>query len=138
MADSGQTTGYNKVGPNASLTAKRTGIVVAGTGNTSLLNVPVERITRIAVLLTATVHALDAFVIKGQIHRDVAAVTLYSSSGSFTSLAGLLVGASGDLTALAQDATGWFIMDVRGLFQVEILASGAADGTLVDIYATGS
>ncbi len=120
------------------LTAKNLAVAVAGTGNTDLLEFICAGIEQIGVEIKPTVHALDAFLIQAKFHPSGDYVTLYSSAGSFTSPAGLLLGASGDLTILAAAATGWFILDTRGLYAVRVQCSGAADGTLVDVYAGGS
>ena len=86
--------------------------------------------------LDVTVQALDAFVIQAQFHPGAAFDTLYSAAADFTTPIGILVAASGDLTAQAVGA-GWFIMDVAGISAVRVLASGAIDGALVSIFASG-
>jgi len=49
--------------------------------------------------------------------------TAFSTSGDYTSPAGILIGCSGDLTVLAAAATGWFILDVTGLASIQLQAS---------------
>lgn len=112
-------------------------VSVGGTGNTSLMNIPVRGLSRIFVQLAVTTQALDAFLIKGKASPDATAVTIFSQATDFTSPAGLMVDASGDLTALAASGSGWFAMDVSGLESVEILASAAADSAVVTIHAGG-
>jgi hypothetical protein len=48
-----------------------------------------------------------------------------------------MIKASGDLTGVAAAGSGWFVMDVRGLFEVNVLASAAVDSAAVSIYAGG-
>jgi hypothetical protein len=112
-------------------------VTVPGTGNTTLLQVKVQGLERIFVQLSATTQALDAFLIQGKAHADATALTLFSAGADFTSPAGLMIDASGDLTGLAASASGWFVMDVRGLYEVKILASAAADSATVAIYLGG-
>jgi hypothetical protein len=79
-------------------------------------------------------QALDAFQINVKYHAsDASYQTLYSTAGSFTSPAGILVGASGDLTAAAVGSH-WFILDVSGIYEVQIKASsGNAAGSAVTV-----
>lgn len=49
--------------------------------------------------------------------------TIYNVAADFTTPSGLLVGASGNLTALAASTTGWFILDCSGLSYIRIQAS---------------
>lgn len=115
--------------------ASNLAVAVPASGNTTLLTIPVEGLERIFVQLDVTDNALDAFLIRSRCSKDATTTTLYSTSGAFTSPAGLLVGASGDLTAQAV-GSGWFIMDVRGLWDVTIQASGNGAAT-VSIFAGG-
>lgn len=107
-------------------------------GNTTLLELPTKGLTNVGVQVDVTVQALDAFLIQGKFNANGAFVTLYSAAGNFTTPAGLIINASGDLTAQAAGTTGWFLMDVRGLYAIKVLASAAVDGALVDAYAGGS
>lgn len=120
------------------LAARNLAVSLPAAGNTIILELPVEGITNIGVQVDVTVQALDAFIIQGKFNASGAFVTLYSAAGSYTSPAGLLIGASGDLTAQAAGTTGWFLMDVRGLYAIKVLASAAVDSALVDAYAGGS
>ena len=117
------------------LTAKNLAVSLPAAGNTTLLEVATAGLDQISVQVDVTVHALDGFVIQGRVSKDGAFFNLYTTG--YTSPTGLLLAASGDLTAQAASSTGWFILDVRSLYAVRVLASGASDGTLVDIYAGG-
>ena len=88
---------------------------------------------RLGVEVAVVTNALAAFEIHAQFHRSGAFVKLYSTSGNYTSPTGILVGASGDLTAQAV-GSGFFLMDVAGMSQVLIKAnSGNAGGSGVTI-----
>jgi len=65
----------------------------------------------------------DAFEIQASVDGGSNFETLYSTAGDYTSPSGILIGTSGDLTILAADATGWFIMDVSGIDQIRCQAS---------------
>ena len=120
------------------LRSSNTALSVAATGNTTLLDLDVKDIERVFVQIAPTVQALDAFVVQIQPHSDGAFSTIASAAGDFTTPTGLMVGASGDLTTLAAAATGWFILDTRGLARVKILASAnAAGAATVSVYAGG-
>lgn len=116
---------------------KNLAVAVAGTGSTTIMELITLGLTRIFVHIGVSVHNLDAFAILGQGHPDASFDTLYSTSGQFTTPTGILVGCSGDLTAQAV-GSGWFILDVTGLNAVKVTCSGTSDGTLVDVYASGS
>lgn len=65
----------------------------------------------------------DAFQIQASVDGGSNFETLFSAASDYTSPKGILVGASGNLTVLAADATGWFILDVGGLDQIRVQAS---------------
>ncbi len=73
----------------------------------------------------AGANAFDAFEIQGSPDGGTTYEALYSAAGDYTTPAGALVDASGDLTALASGATGWFILDTRGIDYLRIQASAA-------------
>ena len=120
------------------LRASNTALSVAASGTTTLLELDVKDIERIYVQIAPTVQALDAFSVQILPHSSGAYSTIASAAADFTSPTGLIVGASGDLTTLAAAATGWFIMDTRGLARVKITASAnVAGAATVSIYAGG-
>jgi len=132
MADSGQLGGRNAV----SLQYHRTGQIIPAAGNTVLLDLTVKGLAHLGVQINPTVNDLDAFVVEAKFHPSGDWVSLYTAITSTP--AGLILAASGTLASLAAAATGWFIMDVRGLYGVRISASGSVnDLTAVDIYAGG-
>ena len=87
--------------------------------------------TQLFVVLTVAVASLTNFTIAARPTQTYSntAVTLYSTSADFTSPTGLLIGCSGDLTTQAA-GTGWFIMDVRGMYQVELYATSGGTATI--------
>lgn len=106
-------------------------------GNTTLLDLNVSDIERIYVQIAPTTNGFDAFAIQIAPHVAGAYVTIASAAGDYTSPTGLLVGTSGDLTTLAAAATGWFIMDTRGLARVKVTASATGGAATVSSYAGG-
>ena len=132
MADSGQVGGRTQT----ALEFKRTGQIIPATGNTVLLDLTVAGLAHLGVQINPTVNNLDAFVVEAKFHPSGDWVSLYTAITSTP--AGLILAASGTLASLAAAATGWFIMDVRGLYGVRISASGTVnDLTAVDTYAGG-
>jgi hypothetical protein len=113
-------------------------VTVPASGNTALMTIPVAGLERIFVQVSVATQALDAFIVQGRCAAAASFTTLYSAAADFTAPAGLMVGASGDLTTLAAAASGWFIMDVRGLYEVKILASAAVDSAAVSVDAGGA
>jgi len=102
---------------------------------TSLLAFSVLGYQRLVFSLTVADNALDQFAIKVKNHGSAPQITLYSAAGDFTGPAGLILEASGDLTAQAV-GSGLFVMDVAGLDHVEVLAaSGNVAGSNVLAWA---
>jgi hypothetical protein len=85
--------------------------------------------------------AFDQFEVQGRFHRDDEFHTLYATG--FDTPTGLVVGASGDLTLLAYQATGWLLLNVLPLYEVRIQAAsdaagdGTGEGLLVSTRAHG-
>ena len=120
------------------LRASNSALSVPASGNTTLLDLDVKDTERIYVQLVPTTQALDAFIVAILPHSNGAYSTIASAATDFTAPVGLMVGASGDLTTLAAAATGWFILDTRGLARVRIQASAnVAGAATVTIYAGG-
>ena len=132
MADSGQVGGRT----GTSLKYTRAGQVIPAAGNTVLLDLTVAGLAHLGVEVKPTVNDLDGFLVEVKFSPDADWVTLTSAITSTP--AGLILAASGTLATLAAAATGWFIMDVRGLYGVRVSASGSvADTTTVSTYAGG-
>ena len=112
--------------------------VSVGTGAvTTLLDLPVADVDEVGIEVTPTTNAFDAFEVHGKFHPSGSYQTLYSSAGSFTSPVGLLIGASGDLTALAAASTGWLFIDTLPLYGLKVVASAAGGTATVTARAIG-
>lgn len=106
---------------------------------TTLATYDVRDKDRLAVEIAVTDNALDQFVIQIQMHESGSGLTAYSAAADYTSVTGILVGASGDLTAITAGASGWFIIDTRGVRNVIVrAASSSASNSGVTLYATSS
>ena len=104
---------------------------------TSVLTIHAEMYKRLFVRVTASVQAFDQFQIDASPVADSTFGTIAgpTTSTDFTAPRRPLLGASGNLAALS-GATGWFYMDVEGIFEVDIKLAFAADnGTYVIEYS---
>lgn len=110
-------------------------VSVPTAGNTEILRIPTVGMERLFVQFDVATNNLDAFRILAKAHPSATATLLYSLAADYTVPAGLLVGASGDLTTVAAAASGWFIMDVRGVYEVQLQASATGGAAAVSIYA---
>lgn len=110
-------------------------VTVPAAGTTTLCTFDVNFVERLCVEIGVATQALDAFAIQARLHSGGSFITLFSAAGDFTSPAGILTGASGDLTTLAAGATGWFILDCLGFDQVRLTASAAANNAAVTVRA---
>ena len=116
--------------------ASSTGTIPA-TGNTVILEVPTLGLKTIGMDFDVGVNNLDTFVVSAQFHPDGAFQQLYAAVTSTP--AGLIIAASGTLASTAAAATGWLIMDVRGIYKVRFSASGTvADTTTITARCSGS
>lgn len=123
-----------QVGPL--LFAKSSGTIPA-TGNTVILEVPTLGLKNIGVSFDVGVNNLDALVVAAQFHPDDTFHDLYNAITATP--AGLIIAASGTLATTAAGATGWFLMDVRGIYKVRVSASGTvADTTTIAAHCSGS
>ena len=112
-------------------------VSVAVSGDTTLLEIPVEGINEVGIEVAVSTNNLDAFKVLGKMHKNAAYQTLYSASGDYTSPVGLVIGASGNLTAQAASTTGWLMLDVSPLCAVKITASAVTGAAAVDARAIG-
>ena len=124
-------------GSRQAFVAANAAVACPAAGNTVLLTLNVLGLTRLFVQFSVATQALDAFLISAKAHPDATAVTIASSAANFTSPVDPIVAASGDLTTTAAAGTGWFLMNVVGLHEVTISASGAVNNAAVTIYACG-
>ena len=85
---------------------------------------------------TANVAAFNAFQVRAQIGGEN--FTVASAAAAFTTPTAPIIRASGDLTALAANAAGYFVLDVRGMSEVTVFATCASAGpTAVTVQAQG-
>lgn len=123
-----------QVGPL--LYASSTGTIPAS-GDTVLMEVPTLGLKNIGVEFDVGVNNLDTFVVSAQFHPNDSFHQLYNAITSTP--AGLIIAASGTLASIAAAASGWLLMDVRGIYKVRFSASGTtADTTTVTIRCSGS
>jgi hypothetical protein len=138
MIDNGDAT-YSFAMIEPPLAASALAVAVAQAGNTDLITIDVSRIARLWVEIAVSGQDLDAFLVKGRTHASGSYQTLVGSvAANYTSPAGIIVGASGDLTTLAAATSGWIALDVRGLNSIKLQASsGNVAGSTVSAYAGG-
>jgi len=89
---------------------------------------------KVMVHISVAANDLDQFEIHASVDGSVFE-ELYSSAGDYTSPTGILVGTSGDLTTIAAAATGWYIMDVRGIKSIRHILSGDGAATVTIKYS---
>lgn len=112
-------------------------VSVAVAGTTTILEVPTAEIRELGIEFTVADNALDAFQVHGKMHPNGSFQVLYDAAGDYTSPAGLVIGASGDLTAQAAATTGWLFLDVSPLYAVKLVGSAAVGVAVVDVRAIG-
>lgn len=110
-------------------------VTVPAVGDTTILEMIVDDASFMGFSIKALAQALDAFKVQGRMSPDDDYQTLYSDPPHYTTPAGLVVDASGDLTALGAGASGWLLLNVLPLYSIRILASAAADSAIVTIRA---
>jgi hypothetical protein len=110
---------------------------IPAAGNTDILEVLTLGLRHIGVYFDVATNDLDAFIVSAKFHPDDTFHSLYSAITSTP--AGLVIAASGTLASTAAAGSGWFLLDVRGIYAIKISVSGTvADTTDVNIYASGS
>ena len=97
----------------------------------------VQGCERLAIDIAVATAALTGFVVQGKVHPNSAFVNYFSAAADYTSPAGLVVDASGDLTTLGVGNTGWLVLLVDGLHSVKIRASSAGSATVTLLAAAG-
>lgn len=81
---------------------------------------------------------LDQFEIAGNVVKDGTFEILFNAAVDFTSPAGILIGASGDLTILADGAQGWFLLYPKGFYSIRIRAASSGADTVITQNSGGS
>ena len=115
-------------------------IAIPAAGNTDIIELDVSQVARIALeIINAGANAFDTFIVQGKVRPDSNYLTLLSAAADYTSPAGIVVDASGDLTVLGAGATGWLILDVLGFTKIRLQASAnVAGATSASIFAGGA
>lgn len=125
-----------QVGPL--LYASNSATIPAGS-TTDILEIPTLGLKNIGVEFDVGVNNLDVFTVSAKFHPDDTFHTLYTAIDSTPTESPLVIAASGTLASQAAGTSGWFTMDVRGIYAIKISASGTvADTTTVAIKACGS
>ena len=126
-----------QVGPLLHAVSVVTAIPAAG--DTDVMELPTLGLKNIGVEALPTTNALDAFKVYAKFHPSSAWVLLYDAIDATPTESPLIIAASGTLASLAAAATGWFIMDVRGIYRIKIAVSGSTDDTTgLTLRASGS
>lgn len=108
-------------------------------GVQDIMHFDVKGIKRLVLEISNITNNLAAFVVQGAPNQQAPWITIASLSTDYTVPKGLVIGASGDLTALAAGATGWIILDVEGFSDIKIQAnSSAAGGSTLTFYGGGN
>lgn len=116
------------------------GIVPAGVnaaGNTVVAVFDVTALSRLSVEIGLATQAFDAFGIDIKLAGSENWLPIASAGADYTTPKAPLLRASGDLTALAAGAKGFFQMDTQGIAFVRYFASAAVDGAVVTTIACG-
>lgn len=115
-------------------------VSIPAAGNTTFLTVDVSQLARVAFeIKNEGANAFDAFIVQGKVTSGSNWMTLFSAAADFTSPAGLVVDASGDLTVLAAGATGWLVLDCLGFNGIRLQASANVSGaTSASAFAGGA
>ena len=112
---------------------------IVGTTATNLIDIPCAELEAIFVtLLNVGTSNLNSFEIQGKANSDGAFVVLRSLNTHYTSPSGILIEASGDLTALVSTTTGWFIFYPKGIDIVRLVATRASGLDNVTVNVGGS
>lgn len=115
-------------------------VAIPAAGNTDIITLDVSQVSRLAIeIVNAGANAFDAFIVQGKVHPDGAFVTLLSVTADYTTPAGIVVDASGDLTVLGAGVTGWLILNVLGFNKIKLQASAnVAGATSASVFAGGA
>ena len=96
------------------------------------------KIQRIFVEIAVATAAIDQFVILAKTHESGSYHTLFSTAGDYTSPVGILLGTSGDLTAVASGSSGWFILDTLSLQDIQIKTASSSTASSVTAYISAA
>lgn len=114
--------------------AENVAVTVTAAGNTVVLEVLTEDIDQIGVDVLATTQAFDAFLMEGRMSPDGLYQTVITSPWT---VGGILIAASGNLSALAAATPGYALIDVRAFYSVRFSASKAVADSAATIRVFG-
>ena len=83
-------------------------------------------------------NAFDSFVVEAKVNPDGNYIPILAVAADYTTPAGIVVDASGDLTALGAGATGWLILDALAFYKLKVTASAAVGATSARLFAGGA
>ena len=111
-------------------------VTMDNSGDQAIFDLDTSGLTRIAIQLVVTTATLAAFKILAQTSSQglsTTPVTLKSVAADYTSPSGLLIAASGDLTAQGVGSAGWFVLNCAGFPMIRITSNstGAASGLAI-------
>ena len=118
--------------------AKNLAVALNSTGLTTLIEMVIpEPARRLGVSILPTVENLNGLLVEAKFYRDAPYVTV--SNALATTSTAPFMGVSATLATLTAGSTGWFFMDVSGVYGVRVSAQAAAgtDG-LCDAYASAN
>jgi hypothetical protein len=117
--------------------ANNIGVSVPNAGLTVLLDIDVSLLSYVTAQIKVATFALAAFQVLGKMENAGDFVVLDSASAEFTTPAGIIIDASGDLTLQAV-GSGWIIISVLGLQRLQLKATSSnVAGSTVSVYAGG-
>ena len=102
--------------------------------STEMLTVDVRGMKRLFVVITASVAAMTAVLVKAAAIKDGTLVTVATSGADYTTPNAIMLAASGDPIALSA-ASAWFLLDVTGMAEVAIFATTDAGAGKLAIQA---
>ena len=121
------------------LQAKSIVTAIPAGSDTDILEIYTLGLARIGVFFDVTTNAIDKFIVSARFHPDDTFHQLYDAIDATPTESPLVSAASGTLASTAAAGSGWFLMDVRGIYAIKITVSGTVDDTTaVNIYASGS
>lgn len=119
------------------IVAENVGVTVPAAGNTPILEVIVDDLAFLGVSIAVATQNLDAFIVQARMSPNDSYQTIRSVAADYTTPAGIVIDASGDLTVQAAGSSGWLALNVTPFHSIRILASAAADSASVTARAIG-
>lgn len=112
-----------------------TGVVVPAASLTTILEINVDDAAFMGLAVRPVTQAFDQFVVQARMTPDDTYQTILSVAADYTTPAGIVVDASGDLTILGAGASGWLLLNVLPFYSIRVQASAAVDSATVSARA---